>query len=101
MTIHHNFIQVGDVLKIKAGMNIPVDGVMIRSSGVQTKESAMTGEIEEMKKDQRLGKIPVIIVTSVESPQDKARGLALGAEAYIIKRKFDNRSLLETIRQIL
>ena len=101
MTIHHNFIQVGDVLKIKAGMNIPVDGVMIRSSGVQTKESAMTVEIEEMKKDQRLGKIPVIIVTSVESPQDKARGLALGAEAYIIKRKFDNRSLLETIRQIL
>lgn len=51
MSIHHNLIQVGDVLKIKAGMNIPVDGVMIRSSGVQTNESAMTGEIEEMKKD--------------------------------------------------
>jgi len=27
-------IQVGDILKIKAGMNIPVDGVIIRSSGV-------------------------------------------------------------------
>ncbi len=44
-------ILVGDVLKIKAGMNIPVDGLIIRSSGVCTNESAMTGELEEMKKE--------------------------------------------------
>jgi len=29
------------------------------------------------------------------------RGLALGADAYIVKRKFDHEELLETIRQIL
>ena len=51
MTINHNNIQVGDVLKIKAGMNIPVDGIIIRSSGVQANESAMTGESDELKKD--------------------------------------------------
>jgi P-type E1-E2 ATPase len=50
-TIHHNSIQVGDILKIKAGMNIPVDGVILRSSGVQCNESAMTGESVELKKD--------------------------------------------------
>lgn len=33
-SIHHNNIQVGDILKIKAGMNIPVDGIVLRSSGV-------------------------------------------------------------------
>lgn len=49
--INHNNIQVGDVLKIKAGMNIPVDGIIIRCSGVQTNESAMTGESDELKKD--------------------------------------------------
>jgi cation transport ATPase len=32
--VHHNNIMVGDILKIKAGMNIPVDGVILRSSGV-------------------------------------------------------------------
>ena len=32
-------------------MNIPVDGIIIKSSGVCTNESAMTGEIEEMKKE--------------------------------------------------
>jgi P-type E1-E2 ATPase len=50
-TINHSFIQVGDILKIKAGMNIPVDGVIIRSSGVHCNESAMTGESDELKKD--------------------------------------------------
>jgi two-component system chemotaxis sensor kinase CheA len=57
--------------------------------------------IEQTKKDPRLAKLPVIIVTSVESRQEKERGLALGADAYIIKRKFDHKGLLETIRQIL
>jgi P-type E1-E2 ATPase len=49
--IHHNNIQVGDVCKIKAGMNIPVDGIIIHSSGVQCNEAAMTGESDELKKD--------------------------------------------------
>jgi len=42
---------VGDIIKIKAGMNIPVDGVIIRSSGVSVNESAMTGESDELKKE--------------------------------------------------
>ena len=50
-TIHHNNIQVGDILKIRAGMNIPVDGIIIRSSGVDANESAMTGESDNLKKD--------------------------------------------------
>jgi magnesium-transporting ATPase (P-type) len=32
-------------------MNIPVDGIIIRSSGVQCNEAAMTGESDELKKD--------------------------------------------------
>jgi two-component system chemotaxis sensor kinase CheA len=59
------------------------------------------GLLEEMKRDPRLAKIPVVIVSSVENPEDQARGLTLGADAYIIKRKFEQHELLETIRQIL
>jgi len=43
----------------------------------------------------------VIVVSSMESREDQERGLALGADAYIVKRKFDQRELLETVRQIL
>jgi two-component system chemotaxis sensor kinase CheA len=57
--------------------------------------------LEEMKKDQRLARIPVIIVSSLERREEQERGLALGADAYIVKRKFDQRELLETVRQIL
>ena len=49
--VHYNNIVVGDVIKIRAGMNIPVDGVIIHSSGVQCNEAAMTGESDELKKD--------------------------------------------------
>jgi two-component system chemotaxis sensor kinase CheA len=59
------------------------------------------GLLEEMKGDPRLAKIPVVFVSSVENPEDQARGMTLGADAYIVKRKFDQQELLETIRQIL
>lgn len=32
--VHYNNIQVGDIIKIKPGMHIPVDGVLIRASGI-------------------------------------------------------------------
>ena len=59
------------------------------------------GLIEEMKRDPRLARIPVIFVSSVENPEDQARGMTLGADAYIVKRKFEQQQLLDTIRQVL
>lgn len=57
--------------------------------------------IEEMKKDGRLQRLPVILVTSRASEEDRRLGLELGADAYIVKQKFDQRDLLETIGQML
>ena len=48
-------LLVGDIVKIVAGMSIPVDGILIKGSGVATDESAMTGESEEMIKDSLKG----------------------------------------------
>jgi two-component system chemotaxis sensor kinase CheA len=59
------------------------------------------GLVEAMKDDARLSKIPIIMLTSMESPRDQEKGMALGVDAYILKRKFDQRELLETIQQIL
>jgi len=57
--------------------------------------------VAEMKKDKQLTGIPVIVVSSMESVQDRERGLALGVDAYVVKKKFDQKELLEVIRQIL
>ena len=47
------------------------------------------GLLQALKKDPRLDRIPVIMVTSLDRPEDQQRGLSLGAGAYIVKRKFD------------
>ncbi len=57
--------------------------------------------LEQMKNTPGMKEIPVILVTSLESRDEQERGLSLGADAYIVKRKFDQRDLLTTIRQIL
>jgi two-component system chemotaxis sensor kinase CheA len=59
------------------------------------------GLLEQMKRDKDLARIPVIVVSSLERAQDQQRGLGLGADAYMVKRKFDQRELLEAVRQLL
>lgn len=57
--------------------------------------------LKSMKGIPRLASIPVILVTSKESPADRMRGLRLGADAYIVKRHFSQADLLDAIRQLL
>ena len=57
--------------------------------------------LETIKRDGALQKIPVILVTSHDSPQDVQRGLDLGADAYIVKQRFDQHELLDAIEQLL
>ena len=51
MEMHHSELLVGDVVIMREGMEIPVDGLLIEASQVLTDESAMTGETEPVKKD--------------------------------------------------
>ncbi|HVV45123.1 MAG TPA: response regulator, partial [Bryobacteraceae bacterium] len=57
--------------------------------------------LENIRKDATLEKLPVIVVSSMESREDQERGLALGANAFIVKRKFDQRELIRAVRRIL
>jgi two-component system chemotaxis sensor kinase CheA len=58
----------------------------------------LTGRI---KQDARYADIPVILVTSLDSPTDKAKGIEVGADAYIVKSSFDQGNLLDTIEQLV
>ena len=59
------------------------------------------GLAQRIKSDQRTSNIPFILVTSLDSPEDKARGIEVGADAYIVKSSFDQNNLLETIEQLI
>ncbi len=56
---------------------------------------------DRIKKDARYRDVPVILVTSLDSPTDKARGIEVGADAYIVKSSFDQGNLLETIEGLI
>lgn len=54
-----------------------------------------------VKQDERYRELPVIVVTSLDTPEYKARGIEVGADAYIVKSTFDQDNLLEAIRQLI
>lgn len=45
--------------------------------------------------------LPVVLVTSLEDDAVRARGLEAGADALIVKRRFDNEHLLAVVRALL
>ena len=45
--------------------------------------------------------LPIILVTSLASDEDKRRGAEAGANAYIVKGKFNQEVLLETLRRLV
>ncbi len=57
--------------------------------------------VERARADPALRHVPAILVTSRGSPEDRARGTAVGARAYVVKSEFDQAGLLKTIRALL
>jgi two-component system, chemotaxis family, sensor kinase CheA len=49
----------------------------------------------------RFSDLPIVLVTGLESEDDRARGLEAGADAYIVKSSFDQASLVDTVRQLV
>ncbi|MCX7669177.1 MAG: response regulator, partial [Anaerolineae bacterium] len=54
-----------------------------------------------VRADQRFKNLPVILVTSLDSQEDRERGVKVGADAYIVKAAFDQDNLLATIRRLI
>ncbi|NOQ36997.1 MAG: response regulator [Methylococcaceae bacterium] len=57
--------------------------------------------VEKIKNQPSTEAIPTIIVSSLNSEQDKRRGIQVGADAYITKDLFDSDKLLTIINQLL
>lgn len=55
----------------------------------------------KIRGDRELNELPVILVTGLASREDRERGIDVGANAYIVKRDFDQSNLLEVIRRLI
>jgi len=59
------------------------------------------GFVENTQRDPELRKIPSVLVSSRDAPEDLARGKAAGARGYIVKGRFDQRELLDLIGRLM
>ena len=57
--------------------------------------------LKELKKGSTTSSIPVIILSNVGQKEDIEKGLALGAEDYLIKAEFTPAEIVEKIQKVL
>lgn len=55
----------------------------------------------KIRADKKMADMPVILVTSLSKPEDKEKGIDVGANAYIIKSSFDQSNLLEILDRLI
>jgi two-component system chemotaxis sensor kinase CheA len=56
---------------------------------------------EAIRNDTTLSTLPVVLVTSLDSPGDQEYGIHIGANAYIIKSIFDKEAFLKVVREVM
>jgi two-component system chemotaxis sensor kinase CheA len=53
-----------------------------------------------IRQNEKYKELPIILVTSLASEEDRRRGVEVGANAYITKGGFDQRMLLDTLKKL-
>ena len=56
---------------------------------------------EKLRDIPEYANVPIVIVTSLERETDKKRGFQVGANAYILKGNFEQRSLIEAVESLI
>lgn len=54
-----------------------------------------------LRADRKLADLPVILVTALDKREDRERGIDVGANAYIVKSRFDQSDLLDAVRRLV
>ncbi|HEY9100576.1 hybrid sensor histidine kinase/response regulator [Chitinimonas sp.] len=59
------------------------------------------GLTRKIRQEPKLKNMPVVLVTTLDSSEDRARGIDVGADAYIVKSGFDQSHLLDVVQRLL
>jgi two-component system chemotaxis sensor kinase CheA len=54
-----------------------------------------------IRRSENFAEIPVILISSLDSREDRERGVDAGANAYVVKRSFDQQGLLDMVRRLI
>lgn len=97
-----------------AGFNVDtaVDGVDALSKIKKANFDAVVTDVQmpnmngleltaTLRKDDNYKELPIVLVTSLASDEDKKKGIQAGANAYITKPAFDHKVFLDSLKRIL
>jgi two-component system chemotaxis sensor kinase CheA len=76
----------------------PVDAVV---SDVEMPRMTGLELTATLRQDERWRNLPVVLVTSLDTPEHVERGAAAGANAYIVKGRFDQNDLLQAVGRLV
>ena len=82
-----NMVRSGDYDLVITDVDMP------RMDGIEL--------VNLIKKDLHLHKLPVMIVSYKDRPEDRARGLAAGADYYLTKGSFHDETLLDAVSDLI
>jgi two-component system sensor histidine kinase and response regulator WspE len=57
--------------------------------------------VSQLKKDQKLQTVPIIIVSYKDRPEDRERGLHAGADYYLTKGSFQDQTLVQAVEDLI
>jgi two-component system chemotaxis sensor kinase CheA len=55
----------------------------------------------KVRANKKLAELPIILITSLSTREDREQGIDAGANAYIVKSNFEQSNLLEVIRKLI
>ncbi|MBL7057721.1 response regulator [Patescibacteria group bacterium] len=82
-----------DLVKVKSPDIILLDILMPKLDGF--------GFLREIKKDKKTDGIPIILLTNLSQRKDIDRGLAMGADDYLVKAHFMPSEVVEKVEGLL
>jgi two-component system chemotaxis sensor kinase CheA len=85
--------EAWDLLRERGADLVVSDVQMPRMDGFELTEA--------IRASSQFRRLPVVLVTSLDSESDRLRGVEAGADAYIVKSAFDQARLLEVIGQLI
>ena len=82
-----NAVRVGDYHLVISDVDMPrMDGITL---------------VRSIKQDARLRSIPVVIVSNKDREEDRMRGLDAGADGYLTKSSFHDRTFLDAVADLI
>ena len=80
---------------------VEAGGVDLVMTDVEMPRLDGIGLCERIRASSTYAALPVVMVTSLDRPDERARGLEAGADAYVTKSSFDQDTLLDIVAQLL